>query len=161
MGRCLLHKMYFFRRHQTLCGTLKALCRVAAQFRLDHHCALRTSPPCLTEVQSIIQWPQMLNRQNPRPKYWEALICTFMQWAQLHHFFHLTHSHHLSLFVSFFTGPQSELVLNFSSPFPWFPVRHFPVNPSLYLDETLVCFLLFPEFHWVLLASLNNSVVVV
>lgn len=61
------------------CGALKALCRVAAQFRLPHHCALRTSPLSLSELLSIIQWPQIFNRQKPHPKYWKTLICTFMQ----------------------------------------------------------------------------------
>lgn len=55
-----------------LCGALKALCRVAAQFRLAHGCALRSSPLSLSELLSIIQWPQMFNRQKPRPKYWET-----------------------------------------------------------------------------------------
>lgn len=46
----------------------------------------------------------------------------------------------------FFSGSQSELLINFSSPFPWFPVRHFPVNPSLYFEETLYVFFYFLNF---------------
>lgn len=162
IGRCLLHKFCFFRRHQTMSPLWSSQSPVQGGSSVQAGSSLcsEDQPLSLSELLSIIRWPQMFNRQKPRPKYWETLICTFMQWTQLPHFFIWLLPIICPFLYLFFTGSQSDLVINFSSPFPWFPVGHFPVNPSLYFDETSVGFLLFPEFCWVLLAFLNNSVVV-
>lgn len=146
LGRCLLHKMCIFRGAQALSPLWGSQSPVQGQLSSGSWLCSEEQPPRLAELLAVIQWPEMFNRQNPAlniGKLWFLLLYSelsypiFSTWL-----FPL-----ICPFLShFFTGSQSEFLINLLSPFPLFPVRHFPVNPSLNLMKPYCVFFYFLNF---------------